>query len=126
MLEFLVDENLPLSAVVVLREQGYRARHVKSIGMQGARDRTLFSQAQEEGWIIITRDLGFGNLLDYPLGTHAGIVVLRVPFTFTARQINGVIAAFISDVEPEVLKKALVVVEPGRYRLRRPERLNKL
>jgi len=89
--------------------------------MRGARDETLFSRAQEEGWIIVIRDLGFGSLVDYPLGTHAGVVVLRVPSTFTARQINGILSAFMSDVEPETLKRALTVVEPGRYRIRRPE-----
>lgn len=89
--------------------------------MRGARDETLFSKAQERSWIMDTRDLGSGNLLDYPLGTHAGIVILRLPSTFTARQVNGVLEAFISDVQPDVLREALAVVEPDRYRIRRPE-----
>lgn len=121
MLDFLVDENLPLSAAAVLREQGHRALHVREIGMRGARDETIFARAQEEGWIIVTRDLGFGNLLDYPLGTHTGIVLLRVPYTFTARQINNILSAFISSIEPQMMNKALSVVEPDRYRIRRPE-----
>jgi predicted nuclease of predicted toxin-antitoxin system len=66
MLDFLVDENLPLSAVDALQDLGHRARHVREIDMQGARDVALFSWAQDEGWVIVTRDLGFGNLLDYP------------------------------------------------------------
>ncbi len=121
MLDFLVDENLPLSAAATLRELGHQARHVREIGLRGARDEFLFARAQEESWIIVTRDLGFGNLLEYPVGTHAGIVVLRMPPTFTTRQINHLLSAFISDVEPEMLKRSLAVVEPGRYRIRRPE-----
>jgi len=121
MLDFLVDENMPLSAAVTIRELGHQARHVREIGLRGARDEALFARAQKEGWIIITRDLGFGNLLEYPVGTYAGIVVLRVPSTFTARQINSLVSTFISGIEPEILKHALAVVEPGRYRIRRAE-----
>jgi predicted nuclease of predicted toxin-antitoxin system len=119
--DFLVDENIPFSAVVILRDHGYRARHVREIGLRGATDETIFARAQDEGWIIITRDLGFGSLLDYPLGTHAGIVVLRVPSTFTAPQIRNVLSTFISTVEPNMLNRALAIVEPGRYRIRQPE-----
>jgi predicted nuclease of predicted toxin-antitoxin system len=121
MLDLLVDENIPLSAVATLREQGHRARHVGDVGLRGASDETIFARAQDEGWIIVTRDLGFGNFLDYPLGTHAGIVVLRVPSTFTAAKIRDVLTSFISGAEPEDLSRALAIVEPGRYRIRRPE-----
>ena len=120
MLDFLVDENLPLSAAATLREQGHRARHVRDINMRGAEDEALFTEAQKEHWIIVTRDLGFGNLLDYPLGTHAGIILLRVPATSTAKQISTILSVFISNVDAEMLKGALAVVEPGRYRVRRP------
>ena len=121
MLDFLVDENIPLSVISTLREQGYHARHVGDVGLRGAPDETIFDRAQEKGWLILTRDLGFGNLLDYPLGTHAGIVVLRVPSTFTAPQIRDVLGTFISSIEPEMLIGALAIVEPGRYRIRQPE-----
>ena len=121
MLDFLVDESVPFSAAAALREQGYSTRHVGDVGLRGAPDEAIFARAQEEGWIVVTRDLGFGNLLDYPLGRHAGIIVLRVPSTFTAHQIRHTLHTFIAGVEPEMLKRALAIVEPGRYRIRRPE-----
>jgi predicted nuclease of predicted toxin-antitoxin system len=121
MLDFLVDESVPLSAGAALREEGHNARHVVDVGLRGAPDKAIFARAQEEGWIIVTRDLDFGNLLDYPLGTHAGIIVLRLPSTFTALQIRDTLHAFIAGVEPDVLRNALAVVEPGRFRIRRPK-----
>ena len=119
--DFLVDESVPFSAAAVLREHGYNAHHVGDLGLRGAPDALIFARAQEHGWILLTRDLGFGNLLDYPLGTHAGIVLLRVPSTFTAPQIRKTLHAFTTEAEPGVLQQALAVVEPGRYRIRRPE-----
>jgi predicted nuclease of predicted toxin-antitoxin system len=119
--DFVVDESLPLSAVAALREQGHRAHHVGDVGLRGSPDETIFARAQEEGRIIVTRDLGFGNLVDYPLGTHAGIIVLRVPSIWTAGQIRDLLSTFASDVEPEMLHGALAIVEPGRYRIRQPQ-----
>ena len=121
MLDFLIDESVPISAGAALREEGHNARHVADVGLRGAPDEALFARAQEEGWIIVTRDLDFGNLLDYPLGTHAGIIVLRLPSTFTAAQIRYTLHAFIAGVEPGALTNALAIVEPGRYRIRRQE-----
>jgi predicted nuclease of predicted toxin-antitoxin system len=72
MLDFLLDENMPLSVASTLEDQGYRARHVADMGLGGSPDETIFDRAQAEGWIIASRDLGFGSLLDYPLGTHVG------------------------------------------------------
>jgi predicted nuclease of predicted toxin-antitoxin system len=72
MLNFLPDENIPFSATATLHEQGYVAHHVRDLGLLGASDETIYDRAQEEGWVIVTRDLDFGNLLDYPLGTHFG------------------------------------------------------
>jgi predicted nuclease of predicted toxin-antitoxin system len=87
--------------------------------LRGAPDVEIFARAQQEGWIVVTRDLGFGNV-DYPLATHAGIVVLRVPSTYTAAQKRDTLQAFIAQVEPDILQMAPAIVEPGRYRIRRP------
>ena len=122
MLDFPLDENMPLSVVSTLEGQGYRARHVADMGLGGAPDETMFNRAQAEGWIIVSRDLGFGSLVDYPLGTHAGIVVVRVPYTFTAAQICRVVGTFLSTVDPRTLRDSLAIVEPGRYRVRRKDR----
>lgn len=121
MLEFLVDESVPSSAGAALRDEGHGVRHVIDVGLRGAPDKVIFARAQREGWIIVTRDLGFGNLLDYPLGAHAGIVVLRLPSTYTAQQIRDTLHTFIAGVEPDTVRNALAIVEPGRYRIRRPE-----
>ncbi len=72
----------------------------------------------DEQRIIVTRDLGLGNLLDYPLGTHCGIVVVRVPSHYIASQINAVLTAFLKEVDVERVREALTIVEPGRYRIR--------
>ena len=48
MLDFLVDENMPLSAIAALRAPGFHARHVKDVGLRGATDKVIIAQAQVE------------------------------------------------------------------------------
>ncbi len=90
--QFLIDEDLPRSSAELLRKLGYDAVHVREVGLRGASDDEVFVHAQKEKRIIVTRDLGFSSFLDYPLGTHEGIVVFRLPHFFTAVQINKVLS----------------------------------
>lgn len=118
MLKFIVDADMPYSAVAVFESFGQDAVHVRDVGLRHADDDDIFTYAQAENRIIVSRDLDWSNLLDYPLGAHCGIVVLRVPPTFRAEQINSVPRAFLEDVEMRGLVGSLAIVEPGRYRLR--------
>jgi len=67
----------------------------------------------------VTRDLDFGNILIYPLKSHRGIIILRLPFYFTANQINSILKEFLSSVNIKELEGAVTIVELGRYRIRK-------
>lgn len=71
--KFLVDEDMPLSSAEFLRQRGFDAVHVKETGLSGKLDSDIFAFAQIEKRIVMTRDRGFANTLDYPLGAHWGI-----------------------------------------------------
>ncbi len=75
---FLVDENTSRTLVSVLRAAGYQAEHVHDIGLQGYPDEAVFAYAQAHEQTIITVDLDFSNILQYP-PPHHGIFVVRIP-----------------------------------------------
>jgi predicted nuclease of predicted toxin-antitoxin system len=95
---FIVDADTPRSSVQVFKDFGQDALHVQDVGLRDAND-DIFAYAQAEGRIIVSRDLDWSNLLDYPLGSHCGIVVLRVPPTFKAKQNIGILSC--KSVLPE-------------------------
>ena len=76
---FLVDEDMPRSTTVALRQAGYGASDVREVGLRGHSDREVFDYAQARGAILVSADKGFANTLAFPLGTHAGLIVVRVP-----------------------------------------------
>ncbi len=79
MASFLIDEDLPVSLAVRLRQKGHETFHVIELGRRGAPDPLVFQLAQEHSAVLVSRDLGFANILQYPLGSHQGIVVARFP-----------------------------------------------
>ena len=118
---FLVDEDMPRSTARFLREAGYEANDVRDIGLAGHKDPEIFARAQEMGAVLVTADLEFSNLVLFPLGTHAGIVVTRMPNSVSVSQTLDVLLRALHSLAEEELRGLLVIVEAGRTRVRRPE-----
>ncbi len=64
-------------------------------------------------------DLGFANILRYPLGSHSGIAIARFPNEMPAAQVTQSVVASLRLLSEEDMRGNLVVISPGRIRLRR-------
>jgi predicted nuclease of predicted toxin-antitoxin system len=119
MWKFVIDEDMPRSTAVVLRQAGHSAEDVRDVGLRGHSDEEVFEYAQTQGAILLTADKGFGNLLRFPLGTHAGILVVRMPNELPTQAVNQEVLRALEDLAGEDLAGLLMVVELGRTRVRR-------
>lgn len=117
-MKFLIDEDMPRSTADLLRSLGIEAIDIRDVGLKGAADAKIFMFAQKEGFIIITRDKEFGNIVKYPLGSHCGIIVVMLPYTFVRSQILDTIRRFFTSVEMNKLSSNLIVLEVEKYRIR--------
>jgi predicted nuclease of predicted toxin-antitoxin system len=118
--EFLVDEDMPRSTAVVLRQAGYAAADVRDVGLRGHGDDEIFAQAQARGAVLVTGDKGFTNVLSFPPGTHAGLIVVRVPNELPTPEVNRQVLRALAELEGEDVRGLLIIVEVGRTRIRRP------
>lgn len=116
---FLIDEDLPRTTAAALRQAGHTAIDGRDVGLRGHGDDDVFAYAQAHGLTLVTADMGFANILRFPLGTHAGIVVLRVPNEVSTDQLNRLLVSALAGLGTEDLRGALVIVEVGRTRIRR-------
>lgn len=66
MLKFKVDENLPTAAVKVFAEAGHDALSVLDEQMGGEADATIAAVCRTEGRAIVTLDLDFADIRNYP------------------------------------------------------------
>jgi hypothetical protein len=55
-------------------------------------------------------------VLRYP--RHPGAIILRLPYAFTANEINKRLEEFLKTVKEEELKETITIVELSRYRRR--------
>jgi len=67
--------------------------------------------------VLISGDLGFSNLLEFPLGSHPGIVLARLPNELSISRGNQILIAGILEALPD-LRGSLLIVEPGQIRIR--------
>jgi len=121
--KFLIDEDMPRSTTVVLRQAGHSVEDVRDVGLRGRTDQEVFQYAQAQGAVLLTAGKGFSNIVRFPLGTHAGILVVRVPDELPTQTINHEVLRALEDLEGEDLAGLLMIVEVGRTRVRRAGRL---
>lgn len=116
---FLLDANLPRSLVTLLRGFGHRVEFARDIGLGAAPDRDIAARAKLTGAVLLTRDMDFANIRQYPPEDFPGLVVLRLPDDATARVIAGIVERFLR--EPSFLSALggrLTIVEADRVRFR--------
>lgn len=117
---FLIDEDMPRSTAVLLRQEGHATEDVRDVGLRGQSDEKIFQYAQAQGAILLTADKGFSNTVRFPPGTHAGIAVVRVNDELSTHRVNQEVLRALADLEGEDLAGLLVIIEVGRARIRRP------
>jgi len=76
---FLVDANLPRSTAAILRMLGHEVEFARDIGLAAAPDREIAARARGNAAALLTRDLDFANIREYPPEDYDGIIVLRLP-----------------------------------------------
>jgi len=118
-MRFLLDADVPRSSTRVFRRLRHEVQDVRDISLGDATDQEIAKYAKQNNLILVTRDIEFANILRYPMGSHVGIVVLRLPFDFTSEQINSVLNDFIKSVKIEELVNNITIIELGKYRIRR-------
>jgi predicted nuclease of predicted toxin-antitoxin system len=122
MATFVIDENMARTTASVLQAAGHRVFDVCDVGLKARPDQDVFEYAQSVSSTIVTRDLGFASTVRFLLGSHLGIVVLRVLNEVTTRQVNATLLAALSTLTDPDFPGTLVIVEPQHTRVRRPER----
>ncbi len=118
-MKFVIDEDLPRSTGVMLRELGHTVFDVRDVGLRGSPDEAVFRFAQKHKAVLITADLGFALLLRFWRGKHNGVIILRFPSALSNTKMNNLIATYLPLVIKEDFVGALFIFSPKGIRIRR-------
>jgi predicted nuclease of predicted toxin-antitoxin system len=120
-MRFLIDANLPRSAIGALTARGHQVEFARDIGLAAAPDAQIAEHARQNGDALLTRDLDFADVRHYPPEQYGGVVVMRLPDHFTAAEIVVVLDRFLAEPRfIENLRGRLAVVDENRVRFRPP------
>lgn len=115
-----LDENMSARLKSDLSALGFDVETVFDEGLQGRPDSEIAFRCCSENRMLFTLDVGFGDLRLYRPGTHPGIILLR-PTSTGPGAVKVLLLGFLSATDLSEFAHCLVVVEPGRIRVRRPE-----
>ena len=117
--KFLIDEDMPRSTAGALKGRGYEVKDIRDYGLRGADDEKVYQFAQSNQAVLITGDMGFGNILHFPIGRHFGIVIVHFPNEMTTHEINRQLVDRFREFTEDDFKGNLIIIEPGKVRIRK-------
>jgi hypothetical protein len=74
-----LDENLPRALVQRLTDLGHDVDTVSDEGIAGRDDAVLWAAAWRDGRFLVTQGLDLSDARRYVPGTHAGLLLVRLP-----------------------------------------------
>jgi len=116
-MKFKIDENLPIEVAEMLRQAGHDAATVLEQHLGGSHDDQLASLCQLERRILVTLDMDFSDIRNYPPAGFPGLVVLRLrqqdkPYVL------DVLVRLVQVLHQEPIGGRLLIVEENRIRIR--------
>lgn len=111
-----LDENIDARLVGVLRQAGHEATTVREQGLHGTEDPALYDHCHSEGYVLVTLDLDFSNVIRYPPEPTPGLVVLRGPDDLFPT-VKILIQTLLAGLTRETPAGHLWIVEAGRIRI---------
>ena len=118
-MKLLLDQNLSPQTTIFLNSLGYDVTDVRQLNIAGASDNEIMHRAQQEGRTVITFDADFADISEFPLGTHSGVIRLRV-FPQTLEILHPILERELAELQKTNISGCLVIIDNQRVRVRRP------
>lgn len=116
-MKFLIAVNLSPRWVLVLIAAGYEAAHWTRVGPSNSPDSSIMAFAEAHGFIVITNDLDFGEILAATGRLKPSIVQIRAA-SLSPDRIGVRVLSALSRMALELEEGALLSIDTKRDRLR--------
>ena len=117
-MRLLIDENVPLKLAVELLRLYPNSIYVLNSHLKGKSDKYLFEYAKKNGFIIITYDTDFLDMLCYPLENSPGRIILRYKNLKISETLEKTVKA-LEILKNKDLNNSIVIVSNDKIRIKR-------
>ena len=115
---FIVDENISPLTISFIKSLGYEIITIKEAGLSSLSDEHIINYAKTNKLALITFDKHFSNILQYPPGSHYGIIRIRIHPPLI-NVIHNSLKNYFSSFSIGNLKGSLIIIEEKGYRVRK-------
>jgi len=117
-MKFIADIHISPQTVRSLIERGYKIRRMTEFLKPNAKDEEILDLALREESTIITQDLDFSALLAKRGVSKPSVITLRVN-TAKPSKITEILEKALPQIESELNKGSIIIVEEERIRIRK-------
>jgi len=110
-MKFLTDENIAVSVMRDIRNEGFDVKDIKEERLHSSSDRKIMQIAFEEDRIIITHDKNFSNVIYNENARHKGIIFIRCKNQSPQNVSNILIGALKSGVKDKFAGSLAIISE---------------
>lgn len=116
-MKFLADMGISPKTVALLRAIGHDATHLQEQGLERLPDSTILTKAREEERILLTHDLGFGELVAASGARLPSVILFRLR-NMHPRHVDHYLSQILACYRVELAEGAAISVTEGQIRLR--------
>lgn len=116
-MKFIVDENVSLTVVELLKALNFTAIPIASREYTGLKDEAIYAMALRENALIITRDHHFTNSIKFPPEKTKGIIYIRAG-NLTSEEESAIVGKFIRSANLKEIQGKLVTLYRSETKIR--------
>lgn len=116
-MKFLADMGISPRVVTGLRKQGHDAVHLQEQGLSRLPDHEILAKACDEGRVVLTHDLDFGELLAASGGVLPSVIIFRLK-DMRAENVSLHLFAVLKQQSEALATGAICSVSERRVRVR--------
>jgi predicted nuclease of predicted toxin-antitoxin system len=117
--KFLLDQNVsPEVRIGADTGDAIMTVHVRSVGLASAADEEVLEYARREGFVLVSQDTDFTNLLFREHADRPSLILLRDVQEVTAGDISQLITVNLKEIAEDLERGAVVSIMPDRVRVR--------
>lgn len=116
-MKFLIDLNLPPSWKKLLGDSGWSSTHWSEVGSLTASDAEIMDWARTNGYVVLTHDLDFGELLALTGSSAPSVVQLRTQEVLPSK-VGSLVVRSLRQWEKQLSAGALMSIDIHQARVR--------
>ncbi len=117
-MRILTDECVYRLTTETLRKDGHEVVTAQEAMLAGKEDQVVLDAAARGGYVFMTNDMHFSNILAFPPAQFHGIVVLKIR-PRNQDKVHSALLKFLGGKSQVDLDRMLVIVDQSKYRIRR-------